>query len=68
MTKESFKEHLKHLDIVLEKLETAGLKMNTTKSCFAAHKLEYLGYWISQERIQLLATKVDAIKNGQTQT
>ena len=29
----------------------AGLKKNTGKSCFAAHKLNYLGYWISQDGI-----------------
>ena len=34
-----------------------------SKSCFAAHKLEYLGYWISRDGIQPIATKVDAIKN-----
>ena len=43
----SFKEHLKHVDTVLEKLETEGLRIKATKSCFTAHELEYLGYWIS---------------------
>ena len=62
MTKGSFKEHLKHLDKVLEKLEEAGLKINATKLCFAAHELEYLGYWISRDDIQPLAAKVEAIK------
>ena len=47
---------------MLEKLETAGFKINASKSCFIAHKLEYLGYWISRNGIQLLATKVEAIK------
>ena len=63
ITKGSFDDHLSHLDRVLEKLEEAGLKINASKSCFAAHKLEYLGYWISRDGIQPLATKVDAIKN-----
>ena len=47
ITKESFEENLKQLDKVLEKIETAGLKINAIKSCFVAHELEYLGYWIS---------------------
>ena len=47
---------------MLEKLETAGLKTNASKSCFAAHDLEYLGYWISQDGIQPLSAKVEAIK------
>ena len=67
ITKGTFDEHLNQLDTVLEKLETAGLKINATKSCFAAHELKYLGYWISQDGIQPLAAKVEAIKNSLTQ-
>ena len=66
ITKGSFKEHLKYLNRVLEKLEMADLKINATKLCFIAHNLESVGYWISQDGIQSLATKVEAIKNGQT--
>ena len=62
ITKGSFREHFKNLDTVLENLETAGLKINATKLCFTAHELEYLGYWISRDGIQLLAAKVKAMK------
>ena len=62
MTKGSFEDHLRDLDKVLEKVETSGLKINATKSNFAAHELEYLGYWISWDGIQPLAAKVEAIK------
>ena len=62
ITKGSFEEHLKHLDNVLEKIERAGLKINANKLCFAAHELEYLGYWISRDGIQPFAAKVEAIK------
>ena len=48
--------------MVLKKLETEGSKINATKLCSATHELENLGYWISQDGIQLLATKVEAIK------
>ena len=65
-TKWSFEEHLNHLDTVLENLETEGLKINAFKLHFAAHRFEYLGYWISRGGIQLLVAKVKAIKNGQT--
>ena len=44
ITKGSFEEHLKHLDTVLEKLETEGFKINATKLCLVAHELKYLGY------------------------
>ena len=62
IAKGSFEEHLKQLNMVLEKIEIEGLKMKVSKSCFAAHKLEYLGYWISQDGIQTLVAKVEAIK------
>ena len=61
ITKGTFEEHLKHLDTVLEKIEMAGLKINAAKLCFVVHELEYLGYWISQDGIQPLAAKVEAI-------
>ena len=63
VTKGSFEDYLRDLDTFLEKIETAGLKINATKSNFAAHELEYLGYWISMGGIQLLDSKVEAIKN-----
>ena len=66
ITKGSFNDHLTHLDKVLEKLNNAGLKINATKCCFAAHELEYLGYWVSRNGIQPMATKVEAIKNMAT--
>ena len=64
----SFEENLNHLDDYLETPEMAGIKINATKSCFAAHKLEFLSYLISQDGIHPLASKVEAIKNGQTST
>ena len=67
VTKGSFEDHLRDLDTVLENLETEGLKINATKSNFATHKLEYLGYWISRDGIQSLASKVEAIKNDKAQ-
>ena len=66
ITKGSFKDHLKDLDTVLENLETIGLKINATKSNVAARELEYLGYWISRDGIQPLASKVEAIKKMTT--
>ena len=58
ITKASFEEHLNHLDTILEKIGKAGLKIHAIKLCFAAHKLEYLSYWISRDGIQPLASKV----------
>ena len=66
ITKGQYNDHLTHLDRVLEELEQAGLKINSAKSCFVAHELEYLGYWISRDRIQPMVAKVDVIKNMAT--
>ena len=62
ITRGSFQDHLTHLDTVLDKLEYVGLKINAQKSNFATPKLEYLGYWITQEGIQPMPSKVDTIK------
>ena len=41
-----------------------GLKVNATKSFFAQHELEYLSYWITQEGIQPIPKKIEAIQNN----
>jgi hypothetical protein len=44
-------------------LQQAGLKVNANKSWFAQEELEYLGYWITRNRIQPAQEKVAAIQN-----
>jgi hypothetical protein len=51
------------LDIVFHRLQEAGLKVNAKKSFFGKDELEYLGYWITQQGIQPISKKVEAIKN-----
>lgn len=55
--------HLEQLDIVLSRLEQAGLKVNAKKSFFGRPELEYLGYWITRTGIQPLSKKVEAMSN-----
>ena len=43
-TKGSYDDHLTKLDVVLDRLHKAGLKVNAGKSFFARTELEYLGY------------------------
>ena len=62
-TKGSYDDHLTKLDVVLDRLQKAGLKVNAGKSFFARTELEYLGYWVTCEGIQPMPNKVDAIKN-----
>jgi Reverse transcriptase (RNA-dependent DNA polymerase) len=61
IAKESFEDHLEKLDLVLQRLEDAGLKVNGNKSFFAQTDLEYLGYWITRKGIKPLPDKVKAI-------
>ena len=61
LTKGSFEEHLEQLELVLQRLRDAGLKVNAKKSFFARGELEYLGYWITRDGIQPLKKKVEAI-------
>ena len=49
-------------------LQKAGLKFNAKKSFFGKPELEYLGYWIIRQGIQLLPKKVLAISNIKTST
>ena len=47
ITKGSLDNHLEKLDIILNKLRRAGLKVNANKLYFCQHQLEYLGYWLT---------------------
>ena len=49
--------------MILSQLEKAGLKCNAKKSVFCQTNIEYLGYWITHERIKPLLNKVQAILN-----
>ena len=63
ITQGFFDGHLDHLEQVLSRLLTAGLKVNASKSKIARHELEYLGYWITQKGIKPLNKKVESISN-----
>jgi len=59
----TLEDHLDKLEHVLQRLQEAGLKVNASKSFFAREELEYLGYWITQDGINPLSKKVEAINN-----
>ena len=68
ITKGDLNDHLEKLDIVLNKLKQAGLKINANKSFFCQHELEYLGYWLTCDSIKPLPNKVRAIEAISTPT
>jgi len=61
LTRGTFSDHLEKLELVLRRLQGAGLKVTITKSFFARSQLEYLGYWITRNGIKPVYDKVKAI-------
>ena len=49
ITGSTLQEHLQTLDIVLEKLENSGLKLNKSKCRFLLPRIEYLGHVIDKD-------------------
>ena len=58
----SEKEHLEHLEEILNRLRSAGLKLKLEKCSFFKKHIQYLGHLISAEGIQPLPEKLESIK------
>ena len=56
-------QHLEHLEIVLSRLQEAGLKMKHSKCDFFKSEIHYLGHLISPEGISPLPNKLDSIRH-----
>jgi hypothetical protein len=56
-------EHLKHLAIVMKRLQQEKLLINMKKSSFMKIKLIYLGFVISADKLKMDPDKVEVIKN-----
>ena len=61
LTKGSFSDHLENVELVLQRLQKVGLKVNITKSFFARSQLECLGYWITRTGITPVYDKVKVV-------
>lgn len=59
----SEEEHKIHLNLVLERLNKYGLRINLSKSKIATNQLEFLGYLITEDGSKPLPEKVEIIKN-----
>ena len=64
ITGSSIEEHLQNLDKVLERLESAGLKLNRSKCFFLRSRIEYLGHVIDEEGLHPTEEKVQAIREA----
>ena len=58
---ETPEEHLKHIRIVLKRLQVANLKMKKSKCSFFKKELHYLGHLLPTEGIKPQPEKVKAI-------
>ncbi|XP_044184326.1 LOW QUALITY PROTEIN: uncharacterized protein K02A2.6-like [Acropora millepora] len=56
--------HLANLEKVLSRLSSAGLRLRLDKCLFMQSSVTYCGYVINGDGIQLMAAKVEAIKNA----
>ena len=59
----TLEEHLKHIEIIFQKLKAAGLKLKESKCDFFKREIHYLGHLISDKGIQPLPEKLDTIRN-----
>ena len=59
----TFEEHIKHLNIVFEKLKHYNLRLNKEKCSFCQPSIKLLGHIVSGEGIQMDENKIAAVKN-----
>ena len=57
-----FQSHVNHIDVVLQRLKGAGLKISPKKCDFFKDQVVFLGHVVSQEGISTSPDKVSAIK------
>ena len=58
---ETPEEHLRHIKIVLKRLQNANLKMKKSKCSFFKQELHYLGHLLTRDGIKPQAEKVKAL-------
>ena len=65
---QSFEEHMRHLQLVFERLRQAGLRLKPKKCFFLRERVPYLGFVISKHGIQVDPSKTDKVRNFPTPT
>ena len=64
VTGRSDAEHLQHLEEVLQRIATAGMRLKKEKCRFMLAEVEYLSHKISRHALQPTEEKVRAIKKA----
>ena len=58
---ESFQDHVKHLRVVLQRLEETGLKLKPEKCIIVGRSCQFLGHVVGEGQIRPLEAKVKAV-------
>jgi hypothetical protein len=61
-------EHLKHVRLVLEELMRNGFCANNEKCAFGRSHIEFLGFFVSHDKVEVDPAKVSGINNWQPPT
>ena len=59
----TFEEHIKHIQIVLERLRKAGLTVEPKKTKIARKKIVFIGYTFSKEGVETDPSNISKVKN-----
>jgi predicted aspartyl protease len=58
----AWQDHLQHLGTMLSRLREVNLKLNSSKCCFAAGSIVFLGHVVSREGTRPNPNKIDAVR------
>src|SRR3989441_3429241 len=61
-------EHLDRLELILERLRQAGLKLKPSKCHLLQRTISFLGHIVSEEGVSTDPSKIDAVTEGPTPT
>jgi hypothetical protein len=59
---QTFEEHLRHLELVLQRLQDAGMTVNLEKFAFLQQEVHFLGHVLSRSGVSTHPAKVEAIQ------
>jgi len=65
---EEWQDHLQHLGVVLSRLREVNLKLNSSKCCFVATSVVFLGHVVNKEGTRPDPSKIDAMRGFLTPT
>ena len=60
---ETLEEHIRHLQLVLDKLKGAGLKLKPSKCSFVREGVDYLGHVITSNGLSPNPARIDAVQS-----